>query len=182
MKKTNTNTNTNTNTEIVTAIANELQMQFELRKNVSLRKVAQATSLNYQTMLRISKKPRVGVAYNPDELNFEAIAEYIVRAGDDKVAAFKELDWQALDTQSASGRTALLSKDINDPMFDVGKQVYLRTHPTTPYNIIYKTSTHIVIMLEGSEEPQAWSISTFFFKGPQVEPRAERVEVAQEEA
>lgn len=177
MKKTNTNNN-----EIAIAIANELQAQFELRKNISLRKVAQAIGVNYQTMLKLSKKPRVGVAYNPDELNFEEIAAYINRAGDDKVAAFKELDWQALDVAGNTGRTASLSKDINDPMFDVGKQVYLRSHPTTPYNIIYKTSTHIVIMLEGSEEPQAWSISTFFFKGPQAEPRAERVEVAQEEA
>lgn len=169
MKKNEMNINT------MEAIANELSIQFELHKNVSLRKVAQAIGLNYQTMLKASKQPVVGQPYNPDELNFEAVAQYIAKR-DDAVEAFKEIDWLEMDASAQAGRQAQLSKDINDPMFDVGKQVYLRINPTVPYNIIFKTGTHIVLMLEGTEEPISWSHSTFFFKGPQAEPRTVKIE------
>lgn len=163
-----------TNTNTMEAIANELKIQFELHKGVSLRKVAQAIGLNYQTMLKASKQPIVGQLYNPDELNFNAVAQYIAKR-DEAVEAFKEIDWLAMDG-AQQGRQSQLSKDINDPMFDVGKQVYLRINPTVPYNIIFKTGTHIVLMLEGTEEPISWSHSTFFFKGPQAEPRTVKIE------
>lgn len=165
----------NTNTQAMEVIASTLKEQFELHKNVSLRKVAQAIGLNYQTMLKASKQPIVGQPYNPDELNYGAVAQYIAKH-DDAVGAFEEIDWPAMDASAQAGRQAQLSKDINDPMFEVGKQVYLRTNPTVPYNIIFKTGTHIVLMLEGTEEPISWSHSTFFFKGPQAEPRTVKIE------
>lgn len=165
----------NTNTQTIEVIASTLKEQFELHKNVSLRKVAQAIGLNYQTMLKASKQPIVGQPYNPDELNYGAVAQYIAKR-DDAVEAFEEIDWPAMDASAQAGRQAQLSKDINDPMFEVGKQVYLRTNPTVPYNIIFKTGTHIVLMLEGTEEPISWSHSTFFFKGPQAEPRTVKIE------
>lgn len=162
-------------TNTMEAIANELKIQFELHKNVSLRRVAQAIGLNYQTMLKASKQPVVGQPYNPDELNFDAVAQYITKR-DDAVEAFKEINWLEMDSSAQQGRQSQLSKDINDPMFDVGKQVYLRINPTVPYNIIFKTGTHIVLMLEGTEEPVSWSHNTFFFKGPQATPRTVKVE------
>lgn len=163
------------NTQTVNAIANELSIQFDLHKNVSLRKVAQAIGLNYQTMLKASKQPVVGQPYNPDELNFDAVAQYIAK-NEAATEAFNEIDWVEMDASAQAGRQAQLSKDIDDPMFDVGKQVYLRINPTIPYTIIFKTGTHIVLMLEGTEEPISWSHSTFFFKGPQAEPRTVKIE------
>lgn len=182
MKK--NNITTTINNETVEAIANEMRIQMELHPEVSLRKISQATGMNYQTVLKASKKPTPGVEYNPDEVNYMEVSKYVARK-EEWVEAFKEIDWLTLAVHSQSGRVSTLVKDINDPMFNVGQRVYLRTNPTVPYEILYKTGTHIVIMLEGTEEPISWSHSTFFFKGPQSEPRTVRVEsdemVAEEE-
>jgi hypothetical protein len=134
-------------------------------ENVSIRKLSMALNINYQTLLKASKKPIVNEPYNPDAINYAAIEEIINK----KELDLESLDWETMNQPGNSGRAATLSKNIAD--FQVGDLVYLRTNPTTPYEIIYKTGTHIVIMLKGTEEPLAWSYSTFFFKGPQFEPR-----------
>ena len=149
----------------VNAMAETLKALMNTYSNVSLRKLAMALEVNYQSLLKASKKPIVGEAYDPDAYNFAEIAKVIIRAEKD----LEGVDFSVLNETSNSGRTGTLSKNIDD--FKVGDKVYLRTNATTPYEIIYKTSTHIVIMLEGTEEPIAWSHSTFFFKGPQFEPR-----------
>ena len=66
-----------------------------------------------------------------------------------------------------------LQKDID--AFKVGDKVYLRRDNTTPYEIVYKTETHVVIMKEGTSEPQAWANNTFLINGPVFEPRAIKV-------
>lgn len=148
-----------------------LREKFEQYENASLRKIAQATNLNYQTMLKKSKEPVPGREYNPDEINYQAVEDYIAKRG----VEIAQLDWEALNENTRTGRTASLSKSIED--FHVGDQVYLRTNATTPYEILFITGTHIVLMLEGTEEPLSWSHSTFFFKGPQFEPRTVSTEV-----
>lgn len=147
-----------------------LKEKFEQYPNASLRKLAQEYNLNYQTMLRKSKEPIPGQEYNPDELNYQAVEDYLAKRG----VEVAEIDWEALNVQTRTGRSASLSKSIED--FNVGDLVYLRTNATTPYRILFKTGTHIVLMLEGSEEPLSWSHSTFFFKGPQSTPRANESE------
>lgn len=157
------------NTEII-AMAEELQNTLTKYTNVSLRKLSIASGLNYQSLLKASKKPTVGVEYNPDEVNFVEVAKVFIRG--DK--ALKDIDFEELNNATNSGRVSTLSKNMDD--FKVGDKVYLRTNATIPYTIIYKTNTHIVIMLEGTEEPLAWSNSTFLFKGPQFEPRTVKSE------
>ena len=74
-----------------------------------------------------------------------------------------------------------LQKDID--AFKVGDKVYLRRDNTTPYEILYKTETHVVIMKVGTSEPQAWANNTFLINGPVFQPRAEKSkkeEVAEE--
>ena len=65
--------------------------------------------------------------------------------------------------------------------FKVGDKVYLRRNNTTPYEILYKTETHIVIMLEGSTEPQARANNTFLINGPVYQPRAEKSKMEEAE-
>lgn len=163
---------TTMNIETVNAIATTLQERFEEYTNLSLRKLSQATDVNYQSILKASKKPVAGEMYNPDALNFVAIAEVFVRA--EKEDTLEDIDFEELNKATNSGRVGTLSKNMND--FKIGDKVYLRTNATIPYTIIYKTNTHIVIMLEGTEEPLAWSNSTFLFKGPQFEPRTVKSE------
>ena len=88
------------------------------------------------------------------------------------------IDWEALN-ELPTRAGATLSKDI--AQFNVGDEVYLRDNNEVPYEILYKTDTHIVIMLKGSSEPRALSHNTFFFKGPSFEPRTITKKVSAEE-
>ena len=152
------------NTEAVAAIAATLKENFEKHPNATIRKFAHATEMNYMGLLNASRKPVVGEAYDPEAKNYTAMAELIVKNGKDVAG----IDWAALE-QNNRASTATLIKDMDK--FTVGSKVYIRRNPTTPYEIVYKTATHIVLLLEGSTEPIAWQHSTFLFNGPQFEPR-----------
>ena len=144
-----------------------LQVLFETYPNASLRKLAAATGVNYGVLLKKSKDPIPGEAYDPEATNWKAL--------EDKLAS-KSIDWTTLDWVAMNAgpnrQGSTLQKDIS--AFKVGDKVYLRRNNTTPYEILYKTDTHIVIMLEGSTEPQAWANNTFLINGPVYQPRAEK--------
>ena len=144
-----------------------LQALFEQYPNASLRKLAAATEINYGVLLKKSKDPIPGEAYDPEATNWKALEDKLTAKGVD----WTTLDWEALNAGPNRKGTAL-QKDI--AVFKVGDKVYLRRNNTTPYEILYKTETHIVIMLEGSTEPQAWANNTFLINGPVFQPRAEK--------
>lgn len=146
-----------------------LQKCFELNPNASLRKLAQATGINYGVLLKKSKDPIPGEAYDPEATNWAALEAKLTSKGID----WNTLDWDALNA-GPNRQGATLQKNID--AFSVGDKVYLRKNNTTPYEILYKTATHIVIMLEGTSEPQAWSNSTFLINGPVFQPRAVKSE------
>lgn len=150
-----------------TLILDSLQSYFEAYPNASLRKLAAATNVNYGILLKKSKEPITGEAYDPEATNWGAL--------EDKLTA-KEVDWRTLDwevlNQGPQRKGATLQKDISQ--FKVGDKVYLRRNNEKPYEILYKTETHVVIMLEGSTEPQAWANNTFLMNGPVFQPRAEQ--------
>lgn len=153
-----------------------LQTLFEKYPNASLRKLAAATSVNYGVLLKKSKDPIPGEAYDPEATNWKALEDKLTSKGVD----WNALDWEALNAGPNRKGTAL-QKDID--AFKIGDKVYLRRNNTTPYEILYKTETHVVIMLEGTSEPQAWANNTFLINGPVFEPRAEKSskqEVAEE--
>lgn len=154
-------------TATTTTARESLQSLFEKYPNASLRKLAAATEVNYGILLKKSKDPIPGEAYNPEAINWKAL--------EDKLTA-KEVDWTALDweamNQGPNRKGTALQKDID--AFKVGDKVYLRRNNTTPYEIVYKTETHVVIMLEGTSEPQAWANNTFLMNGPVFEPRSEK--------
>lgn len=163
-KKNNTTTATET---IATTESYSLQYFFQEYPNASLRKLAAATEVNYGILLKKSKEPIPGEAYDPEAVNWKAL--------EDKLTA-KKVDWNTLDWAALNAgpnrKGSTLQKDIE--AFKVGDKVYLRRNNTTPYEIVYKTETHIVIMLEGSTEPQAWANNTFLINGPVFTPRAEQ--------
>lgn len=150
--------------ETVAAIAATLKENFEKHPNATIRKFAHATEMNYMGLLNASRKPIVGEAYDPEAKNYNAMAELIAKNGVDVAG----VNWEDLETINRAS-TATLIKDMDK--FTVGSKVYIRRNPTTPYEIVYKTETHIVLLLEGSTEPIAWKHSTFLFNGPQFEPR-----------
>lgn len=156
-----------------------IQELFEKYPNVSLRRLAVAAEATYTLLLKASKTPIEGVPYSAGAINYDAVAKFFDR----RKIAIADLDWEALNNVSVNRKDARVIKDM--AQWNVGDKVYLRKNPTTPYEIIYKTETHIVILLEGSTEPQAWVHNTFMLNGPQKEPRATQLkveEVATEEA
>ena len=150
--------------ETVAAIAATLKENFEKHPNATIRKFAHATEMNYMGLLNASRKPVVGEAYDPEAKNYNAMAELIAKNGVDVAG----VNWEEPETINRAS-TATLIKDMDK--FTVGSKVYIRRNPTSPYEIVYKTETHIVLLLEGSTEPIAWKHSTFLFNGPQFEPR-----------
>ena len=151
-----------------------LQSLFEAYPNASLRKLAAVTGVNYGVLLKKSKDPIPGEAYDPEATNWKAL--------EDKLTS-KSIDWTTLDWVAMNAgpnrQGSTLQKDI--AAFKIGDKVYLRRNNTTPYEILYKTDTHIVIMLEGSTEPQAWANNTFLINGPVYQPRAEKSEKSKKE-
>ena len=159
--------NVNTNVATTATATISLQSLFEQYPNASLRKLAAATEVNYGVLLKKSKDPIPGEAYDPEATNWKALEDKLTAKGVD----WATLDWEALN-EGPNRKGTALQKDIE--AFKVGDKVYLRRNNTTPYEILYKTETHIVIMLEGTSEPQAWANNTFLINGPVFEPRAEK--------
>lgn len=169
MSKKVNNQATTATIEAVVTTKRSLQSYFEEYPNASLRKLAAATDVNYGVLLKKSKDPIPGEAYDPDATNWAALEAKLTS----KQVDWTTLDWAAMN-EGPNRKGGAVVKDMS--RFEVGMQVYLRRNATIPYEILYKTETHIVIMLVGTSEPQAWSNSTFLLNGPQFEPRAEKVE------
>lgn len=150
-----------------TTTRESLQALFEKYPNASLRKLAAATDVNYGVLLKKSKDPIPGEAYDPEATNWKALEDKLTAKGVD----WTTLDWDALNA-GPNRKGSALQKDID--AFKVGDKVYLRRDNTTPYEILYKTETHVVIMKVGTSEPQAWANNTFLINGPVYEPRAEK--------
>lgn len=165
-----------TNTTIEINTANSVSNLLGQYPNVSLRKLALATETTYTLLLKASKTPVVGQPYDPDFVNYEKIAEYFNRREIDLL----KLDWNSLNSETKRAGTVV--KDMSQ--FQVGSKVYIRKNPTVPYEIVYMTGTHVVLLLEGSTEPLSWSYNTFLLNGPQFQPREakEVEEVAEEQA
>lgn len=152
---------------------NSLQTYFENYPNASIRKLSTAININYGIMLKLSKKPIPGEAYDPEAINWTALEEKLKSKNVD----WTTLDWDALN-EGPNRKGATLVKDVD--AFQVGAEVYLRKNNEVPYVIVYKTATHVVVQLKGSTEPQAWANNTFLLYGPSLEPRAvksDKVEV-----
>ena len=148
----------------ITATNFNLKETMEAHPNVSLRKLATACEVSYGWVLKKSKEPIPGEAYDPEAVNYAAVQATFEKKGIDLAA----LDWNALN-EATLKRGTLLTKDMD--AFQVGGKIYLREDNVTPFVICYKTDTHIVIMKEGTTEPRAWSHATFLMKGPVFEPR-----------
>lgn len=147
-----------------------LQAMFESYPNASIRKLSTAAGINYGIMLKLSKKPVPGEAYDPEAINWTALEQKMTSKGID----WTTLDWDAMN-EGPNRKGATLVKDMD--AFPVGSEVYLRKNNAVPYVIVYKTATHVVVQLKGSTEPQTWANNTFLLYGPSKEPRAQKTEV-----
>lgn len=160
------NASANTTTPKI-VIGKDLEELMVAHPNASIRKLAAALEINYGILLSATKAPVPGEAYDPTAVNYDKVVCEIVK----RKKNFLTLDWDALNEGKSVHGTALV-KDTSK--FVVGSKVYLRRNNEKPYEIVYRTETHIVLMLQDTTEPQAWAISTFMLNGPVFEPRSER--------
>ena len=131
----------------------EVLTQYE---NVSIRKVAEVTNVTYTLLLKASKNPIPGEVYKPSNINYDDMQKMFDRRNID----LSEIDWEVYNVATRN-KTAKTFED-----FKVNDEVYLRENNETPFVIIYKTETHVVLMLKGSTEPRSLNANTFLLKGP----------------
>lgn len=138
------------------------QLSDLLSKGLTLRKIAHASGANYGKLLKASRQPIPGVPYDPEALNFAAMAEVLQPVAD----KFAAVNWDEVLQNGV--RKVTVVKDIE--AFKVGTKVYLRRSENS-FEIVWTTDTHVVILEENSTEPRCWSWDTFLANGPALEPR-----------
>lgn len=143
--------------------------------NASLRKLAAATNLSYPVLLKRSKAPVVGQPYDPEATNWKAVAEYVVNHD----VHLEDLDWEALNAPKQRAGTIGVGKSLSD--YAVGQKVWLRRDNEVPYQIVYMTETHVVLLQDNSTEPIAWSATTFLLNGPALQPRTKKIKATVED-
>ncbi len=167
--------NITTNEAKVETISELLKQKFEQYPNASLRKLAAATNTSYPVLLKRSKAPIVGQPYDPEATNWTAVAEYLEAHEID----IEDLDWEALNATKQRAGTVGVGKSLSD--YEVGQKVWLRRDNEVPYQIVYMTETHVVLLQDDSTEPIAWSATTFLLNGPALQPRTKKIKATVED-
>lgn len=147
-----------------------LQREMESNSNVSLRALATHHEISYPRLLKASRSPQAGVPYDPEAINWQALAKVL---GIDKVL---DTPWVTLNAPREGA--VRVEKDI--AQFEVGQQYWLRRSNEAPFTIIHKTATHIVLQQVDTETPFCWSHSTFMLNGPSKERRVATAAVEKE--
>lgn len=123
---------------------------------LSLRKVALNLDVNYNMLLKASKKPIIGIMYDPNFINYDEVAAYIA-----KKCNLNDIDWASMKDSPEVSATNLPSH------FDLGTTLMMRGDEDV-YEIKLITSTHICILPIEGTQPRVMSISTFLHQSPKV--------------
>lgn len=138
----------------------KLEKLFNENEAMNLRKLAIATNCTYQVLLKASKKPVVGEAYDPTKINYEELARAIERKI--SVEEFDAIDFDAI---IASARTTSAQLTASD--FAVDESFILRNDKDgRTYKMLLKTDTHVVIIRDDTTQPRVMSNETFAHQGP----------------
>ena len=139
----------------------------EKYENVSLRKLSIETGCTYGLVLKQARKPVQGQLYDPNSINYEALDAYFEKREVD----LSTLNWDELNKVTSRIGEASISKNMED--YQVGTTWWLREDNENPFEIVYKTDTHIVVLKQGDTEPHSMKHSTFLAKGPMKQSREE---------
>ena len=123
---------------------------------LSLRKVALNLDVNYNMLLKASKKPIIGVMYDPNFINYDEVASYIARK-----CNLNDIDWSSMKDSSEVSSTNLPSH------FDLGTTLTMRGEEDV-YEVKLVTPTHICILPIEGTQPRVMSIPTFLHQSPKV--------------
>lgn len=129
---------------------------------LSLKSICEAAGLCYQYVLKASKQPIAGQAYDPEAINYGAIAKIVERKNVDLDA----IDWADLESQI---KVVTPISKIED--FAVGVEFMLREAAEkkgTLYTTVYTTETHIVFLSVGNTQPRVMNWDTFVHQSPRI--------------
>lgn len=144
-------------------VATKLKELFEGDENMSIKQLAGALGVNYTVLIKASKAPIVGKMYDPEAVNYTAMAQVIIRKLGDKV---NEVSWENI-------RDVELDEEVVELSVKVGDHAFLRDVQNADgsvtkfpeYVVHIVTPTHIVIMAENETKPRVMSKSTFKHSG-----------------
>ncbi len=148
--------NANTNTKGLQAqpqAPQELKTLEEIitANKLSIANVAAATNVSYALLRKKSKEPISGQIYDPNSVNYQAMAECLKKQKVDLAA----IDWSA----AAQLTSSKASKALKEFTFKVGDRLYSSYHKAT-FEIVYLTKEYVCIMVEGSDKPNVLHINT----------------------
>lgn len=139
---------------------------FHQYPELSLRKVALATELNYNMLLKQGKKPILGVPYDPELINFPAVEGYMRKKLGE---GFEDINWQDIAELKVATK-----KSGEAVKYEVNDLLTLRADDRT-YQVKMVTETHIVIMAVDDTRPRVFSYPTFKHQCPKkFEPAQEQ--------
>lgn len=132
----------------------------EEHTTLSLRKVAAATEVNYNMLLKAARKPIDGQIYDPSEINWGEVNAYIESKSPVNV---NEINWVEVASKDVQVRIA----EIAD--FVVGSEVKLRNDETI-YKVVFVSSqsAQIVIYNEDTNVTRLFKAATFLHQGPKL--------------
>ena len=143
--------------------ANTIKNIFETNPNLSLKKFCDTLQIGYQYVLKMSKQPIVGKAYDPNAVNYDEIAKIVVRRNVD----VEETDWNAVVSETK--RYEPLS-ELDE--FQVGVEFKLRASGNYEkddiFEVLLLTKEYIVYKQINSEKPRVMNFDTFLHQSPRV--------------
>lgn len=157
----------------VTPSTEDLEKALE---TMSLRQIAIMTGATYNVLLKASKAPVAGMAYDPEAINYKAVQAALIRKL--TLAVYNGIAWEEMiaNAVSATGLRTTSAADMAD--FVVDDIIKLRdikdkdNHITVLplYKILILTGTHVVLIptTEGNTTPRVMSYDTFLHQGGKV--------------
>lgn len=125
--------------------------------DISLRKLAVEIGVNYNMLLKATKKPINGEIYDASKINYDETESYIIkRIGMD---AYESFDWEL--ARSTNAKT--VKTTVND--LTVGDRITIR-HCDESYTILFMTDNQIVIQDDVSGNIRLFSNRTFEHQTP----------------
>lgn len=174
---------TKTNAATTTTTPATVRMSFKdvriAYPGVSLKKLCETAGLCYQYVLKASKQPIAGEAYDATSFNYDAVQRICDKHADLDLSAF---DWASIEAE------ALQAKSVQPRIsavtdFHPGTLFTLRNPKEVTFSTVYVTSTHIVFIAvpatptaaETSTEdnsmytqPRVMSWDTFTHQSPRI--------------
>ena len=140
---------------------------------ISLKRLCETAGLCYQYVLKASKQPIEGEAYDAASFNYDAVQRICDKHADLDLSAF---DWASVEAEALQAKSAQPRVSAVED-FTVGMEFKLRepkgTEGTPIYRVVYTTTTHVVCQYIDDTQPRVMHWDTFMHQSPRILPKEE---------